>query len=92
MRRQPQRITSGPHSANEIVRRLEPYCREHGIVRLGLCGASARGDTRKGSDIDLIAAFRKIPGLHYFSMEQEMEHLLGVPVDLLLGGRLSPAG
>ena len=44
----------------------------------------ARGDMRSGSDVDLIATFRKIPGLHYFSMEKEMTQILGVSVDLLL--------
>ena len=73
-----------PPSVDEIVRRLEPYCREHGIIRLEIFGSAARGDGRSGSDVDLIATFRKIPGLPYFSMEKEMGQLLGVPVDLLL--------
>jgi hypothetical protein len=80
----PRKLKRVPPSVREIVRRLEPYCREHGIIRLELFGSSARGDARKGSDVDLIATFRKIPGLHYFSMEKEMARLLGVPVDLLL--------
>jgi len=71
-------------SVDEIVRRLEPYCREHGIIRLEIFGSMARGDMRSGSDVDLIATFRKIPGLHYFSMEKEMTQILGVSVDLLL--------
>jgi predicted nucleotidyltransferase len=71
-------------AVDEIVRRLEPYCREHGIIRLEIFGSMARGDMRSGSDVDLIATFRKIPGLHYFSMEKEMTQILGVSVDLLL--------
>jgi predicted nucleotidyltransferase len=71
-------------SIDEIARRLAPYCREHGIIRLDIFGSAARRDGRSGSDVDLIATFRKIPGLHYFSMEKEMGRLLGVPVDLLL--------
>ncbi len=80
----PRKQKPVPPSVNEIVRRLEPYCREHGIIRLELFGSSARGNARPGSDVDLIATFRKIPGLHYFSMEKEMGRLLGVPVDLML--------
>ena len=73
-----------PPAVAEIVRRLEPYCREHGIVRLDIFGSVARGDARPGSDVDLIATFREIPGMRYFSMEKDMGRLLGVPVHLLL--------
>jgi predicted nucleotidyltransferase len=73
-----------PPTIAEIVRRLKPYCREHGIIRLDIFGSVARGDARPGSDVDLIATFREIPGLRYFSMENEMGRLLGVPVNLLL--------
>jgi predicted nucleotidyltransferase len=73
-----------PPSAEAIARRLAPYCRAHGIVRLDVFGSVARGDSRPGSDIDLIATFREIPGLRYFGMERELARLLGRPVDLLL--------
>jgi hypothetical protein len=56
----------------------------HGIVRLDVFGSVARGDARPGSDIDLIATFREIPGLRYFGMERELARLLGSRVDLLL--------
>lgn len=79
-----QKLKPSPPPIDEIVRRLEPYCRKFGIVRLDVFGSVARGEARPGSDVDLIATFRKIPGLHYFSMEKEMGRRLGVPVDLLL--------
>ena len=73
-----------PPSVDEIVRRLEPYCREHGILKLGIFGSVARGDARPGSDVDLIATFQEIPGMRYFSMEKDLGRLLGCPVHLLL--------
>jgi uncharacterized protein len=73
-----------PPAVEEIVRRLEPYCREHGIVRLDIFGSVARGDAQPGSDVDLIATFREIPGMRYFSMEKDIGRLLGCPVHLLL--------
>ena len=78
------RLPAVPPSAEEIARRLEPFCRVHGIVRLDVFGSVARGDARPGSDIDLIATFREIPGLRYFGMERELARLLGSRVDLLL--------
>lgn len=77
-------LKPSPPTIAEIVRRLTPYCRRHGIVRLDIFGSTARGEAGRGSDVDLIATFQKIPGLHYFSMEEEMGRLLGVPVHLLL--------
>lgn len=55
-----------------------------GITRLEIFGSVARGEATKGSDVDLIATFRKIPGLGFFSMSEDMARRLGVPVDLLL--------
>jgi uncharacterized protein len=78
------RLPAVPLSSEEIARRLAPYCRAQGIVRLDVFGSVARGDARPGSDIDLIATFREIPGLRYFGMERELARLLGRPVDLLL--------
>ena len=79
-----RRQKPSPPVVAEIVRRLKPYCREHGIVRLDIFGSVARGDARPGSDVDLIATFREIPGMRYFSMEKDMGRLLGSPVHLLL--------
>lgn len=78
------RLPALPPSPEEIARRLAPYCQAHGIVRLDLFGSFARGDARPDSDVDLIATFREIPGLHFFGMERELAQLLGRPVDLLL--------
>ena len=44
---------------------------------------AVRGDDRPGSDVDLIAMFAQNPGLRFFTMEEEMAALLGVPVHLL---------
>jgi len=79
-----RRRKPAPPPVAEIMHRLEPFCREQGIIRLEVFGSVARGDARRGSDVDLIATFRVVPGLRYFSMEKEMGRLLGVPVHLLI--------
>ena len=60
-----------------------PYCSAHGIKRLEIFGSVARGEARRGSDVDLIAAFAKPVGLRFFRMPDEMAEILGVPVHLL---------
>jgi predicted nucleotidyltransferase len=62
---------------------LKGFCREHGITRLEVFGSVARGEERRGSDVDLIATFPKSPGLEFFGLEDELEALLGVPVHLM---------
>lgn len=72
-----------PPSSEEIARSLEPYCRNHGIVKLELFGSAARQNAVPGSDVDLIATFGTPPGIQFFAMAEEMSAILGVPVDLL---------
>lgn len=62
---------------------LADYCRQAGITRLEAFGSAARGDAKRGSDVDLIATFSSNPGLRFFTMEEEMAAILGVPVHLL---------
>jgi predicted nucleotidyltransferase len=78
----PRRLRVPPSPA-VIANLLSDYCREHGIVRLEIFGSTARGDARRGSDVDLLATFAANPGLRFFSMEEEMADILGVPVHLL---------
>ena len=75
-----------PPSMGRIAEILAPYCREKGIVRVQVFGSVARGETRPGSDVDLIVTFapdREPRGLDYFGLPEDMEVLLGVPVDLM---------
>jgi predicted nucleotidyltransferase len=72
-----------PPPLKEIIRRMEPFCRKHGITRLEIFGSVARGAARRGSDVDLIATFPEHPGLEIVAIEQACGRLLGVPVHLL---------
>lgn len=73
-----------PPPPEKIGERVAGFCREHGIVRMDLFGSVARGDAGPGSDVDLIATFREIPGIEFFSLEDELKRLLGVRVNLLI--------
>ena len=66
--------------------------RKFGIKRLGLFGSIVRGDQNKESDIDILVEFEKghekfdnLMGL-YFCLQE----LLGVKIDLVTKGGLSP--
>ena len=62
-------------------RRLFP---RYGVKKLEIFGSVARGEAKRGSDVDLIATFNKTPGLFgLVEFQRELEKALGVPVDLL---------
>ncbi len=72
-----------PPAPEEVAKLLADYCRQAGITRLEAFGSSARGEARRGSDVDLLATFAANPGLRFFTMEEDMAKILGVPVHLL---------
>lgn len=78
----PRRLRMPP-SPEAIADLLASYCRQAGITRLEVFGSMARGEARRGSDVDLLATFADNPGLRFFTMEDEMAGILGAPVHLL---------
>lgn len=66
-----------------IATMLAAYCRQASIIRLEAFGSTARGQAKRGSDVDLLATFAGNPGLRFFTMEDEMAAILGMPVHLL---------
>jgi uncharacterized protein len=73
------------HAIAELKLRVPDFCRRYGITRLEVFGSVARGDAHAGSDIDLLVTFRPgiQLGLDFFSIQDELQQLLGSPVDLL---------
>lgn len=64
--------------------KLAAFCRKHHIRKLAFFGSVLRPDFRDDSDIDVLVEFVPgfVPGLAFFSMEQELSDLLGRRVDL----------
>ncbi len=72
-----------PPAPETVASFLAEYCRQAGITCLEAFGSTARGNAKRGSDVDLLATFAENPGLRFFTMEEEMAAILGVPVHLL---------
>jgi predicted nucleotidyltransferase len=63
----------------------------HGAHRLRVFGSVARGEARPGSDLDLLIELE--PGrslLDQIGLEQDLEELLGIPVQVVVVGGISP--
>ena len=70
---------------------LNAFCMRHGIRRLALFGSVLRADFTPHSDVDVLVEFRRdrIPGLAFFSMQDELSQILGRTVDLHTPASLS---
>ena len=64
--------------------KIAEFCRKHHIRKLALFGSVLRKDFRPGSDVDVLVEFEPghVPGLAFFSMEEELSNILGYKVDL----------
>jgi uncharacterized protein len=64
--------------------RIAEFCRQHHIKKLAIFGSVLRPDFRDDSDIDVLVEFEPghIPGLAFFSMEDELSEIIGRKVDL----------
>lgn len=64
---------------------LVQFCQRNRIAKLELFGSRAKGTARPDSDVDLLVTFEDgyTPGLEFFGMADELEGILGHPVDLL---------
>jgi len=66
-------------------RRLAEICVNHDVARLELFGSFAHGNASPKSDLDVLVTFQsgaKV-GLGIAALQQELEELLGRPVDLM---------
>jgi uncharacterized protein len=71
---------------------IADFCRRHHIRRLALFGSVLRDDFGPESDVDVLVEFEPehVPGLAFFSMQDELTEILGRQVDLNTPGFLSP--
>lgn len=64
---------------------------KHKAEHVRVFGSVARGDANEGSDVDLLVSFA--PGASLFDLihlQEDAEHLIGVPVDVVSERGLSP--
>jgi predicted nucleotidyltransferase len=58
-------------------------------IKVGIFGSFARGDNKKGSDIDILVEFKESPSLlTLIKLENDLTEILGVKVDIVTTGAL----
>jgi len=64
----------------KLIQSLLPY---H-PAKIGVFGSFARGENKKGSDLDILIKFKdRISLLKLVQIEQELSDKLGIPIDLV---------
>ncbi|MBT1075205.1 nucleotidyltransferase family protein [Geobacter grbiciae] len=67
------------------------FMARHGAERVGVFGSYARGEARPDSDLDLMVWFSDPKSLlGMIRLERELSELVGVKIDLLTEGAISP--
>ena len=86
------RIRPGETFMNPLVQEkiaaLQSICERHQVKRMALFGSAASGGfSPASSDLDFLVEFRpQTPAEraeNYFGLQEDLENLLGVPVDLV---------
>ncbi len=72
---------------------IERLCGRHRVQRLALFGSASTGGHRAGtSDFDFVVEFPPLPtgayADHYFGLLEDLERLLGGPVELVVGSAI----
>ena len=74
-----------------VLAREKPHlARRYPIHALALFGSYARGDQEPTSDVDLVVDVEPSVGLEFVTLAEELETLLGLPVDLVSRRAISP--
>jgi predicted nucleotidyltransferase len=74
---------------SEIKKIILSHLKEFNPIKVELFGSYARGDNKKGSDIDILVEFKEAPSLlTIIKLENDLSEILGVKVDLVTTGAL----
>jgi uncharacterized protein len=73
----------------EIKNIILSHLKEFDPIKVGIFGSFARGDNKKGSDIDILVEFKEAPSLlTLIKLENDLTEIIGVKVDLVTTGAL----
>jgi hypothetical protein len=74
---------------SEIKNIILSHLKEFDPIKIGIFGSFARGDNKKGSDIDILVEFKESPTLlTLIKLENDLSEILGIKVDLITTGAL----
>lgn len=74
---------------SEIKNIILSQLKDYNVLKVGIFGSFARGENKKGSDLDILVEFKDSPSLlTLIKLENELSEILGIKVDLVTTGAL----
>jgi len=74
---------------SEIKNIILSHLKGFNPIKVGIFGSFARGDNKKGSDIDILVEFKEAPSLlTLIKLENDLSEIIGVKIDLVTIGAL----
>ena len=76
-----------------MINKIADYFKTQPVLKAWLFGSYARGEENENSDVDILVAFddnAKVSLLKHAIMADDLEKMLGRPVDLVTDGTLLP--
>jgi uncharacterized protein len=74
---------------SEIKKIILSHLKDYNVLKVGIFGSFARGDNKKGSDLDILVEFKESPSLlTLIKLENDLSEILGIKVDLVTTGAL----
>src|SRR6266566_3365286 len=73
----------------KVLLKHEDLLRKYSVKRIGLFGSYARGEQRRGSDVDFLVEFEKPTYDNFIELNFSLERLLRRKVELITHGSLS---
>lgn len=68
----------------QMIERMIPLFRSHGVQRAALFGSVSRGESGEGSDVDLVVSFgKKYDLLDIVGLKQDLEEAISLPFDVI---------
>ena len=75
----------------EIRRKILPILRKHGVTKASVFGSWARGESKEGSDLDILVELPEGKSLLDLArLKIELEERLGIRVDVLTYNSIHP--
>jgi hypothetical protein len=76
---------------SEIYNKIVEFLKARGATKVAVFGSYVRNEETPESDIDVMIDFKRPIGLFEFvKIERELEELIGVKIDLVMDGGISP--
>ena len=76
---------------NSLRKHRRDIRQKYKVREIGVFGSYLRGDQKKGSDVDILVEFSKVPGLFkYLELEGYLSRVLSAKVDLVHKSALKP--